>query len=576
MPFLQTIGGGTAQGYRAPTIIQGAAASGGSEATYGDWKSHTFNSNGTLTVTTGGNMEFLIIAGGGGGGCDNAGGGGAGGLLYYGTETPKTPNGGAQVITAGSYNVVVGNGGPGHSGPSDGNTLGGNNRGMNGQNSSVFGYTATGGGSGASSDGGGGDAGSGGSGGGRAGNTENPTGGSGQGWPSNNVSGQGNPGGRGDSSGNGGGGGGGGAGATGQEGQGASGGDGGAGLQYSIRNGSNEWFAAGGNGGNENGQYGNDSRKNGIGGRTNDTSGGTPGFMHGVANTGSGGGGHTHNATPPAGHGASGIVIVRYQPNVNTATLGTQSNPASHPDALASANKASGTYWFTIGGAVREMEYVKAGVGGLNWVRCRAISSGNTGTNGFWESLGYTTQSNVGVTNQGWQTHDSKRYFLSYPNSNDYEVWNNFTISDMSIRYVRGQIYWAPVGGNTVLNGGHPDNNQYNDFRNNDPDYNNLDDGGVGGNKSWHRFGVAGQFQLTYDELGWTGERSVVTSIYYGQKNGYFAGNVSRNNQGNNSQSYIDMGESSSGRVFRWSSGSESGAPPNERFAWSPYDIWLS
>ena len=29
MPFLQTIGGGTAQGYRAPTVSSGAAASGG-------------------------------------------------------------------------------------------------------------------------------------------------------------------------------------------------------------------------------------------------------------------------------------------------------------------------------------------------------------------------------------------------------------------------------------------------------------------------------------------------------------------------------------------------------------------
>ncbi len=575
MPFLQTIGGGTAQGYRAPTVTSGAAASGGSEATYGAWKSHTFNSNSTLTVTGGGQMEFLIIAGGGGGGADNAGGGGAGGLLYYGTETPKTPNGGAQFIAAGSYNVVVGNGGPGHSGPSDGNTLGQNNRGMNGQNSSIFGYTATGGGGGASSDGGGGPANSGGSGGGCSGNTENPNGGTGVGWPNNGISGQGHQGGRGDTNSNGGGGGGGGAGGQGQEGQGSSGGDGGPGLQYATRNGSNEWFAAGGNGGNENGQYGGDSRKNGIGGRTNDTSGGTPSFMHAVNNTGSGGGGHTHNAGVPAGHGGSGIVIVRYKPTVG-GNIGTQSNPASHPDALAAANKPSGNYWFTIGGAVREMEYQKSGPGGLNWVRCRAISSGNSGTNGFWESLGYSTQSNHGVTNQGWQTHDGKRYFLSYPNTADVEVWNNFTISDMSIRYVRGQVYWAPVGGNTVLNGGHPDNNQYNDFRNNDPDYNNLNDGGTGGNKSWHRFGVAGQFQLAYDELGWANERSSVASIYIGRKTGYFAGNCSRNNQGNDENSFIDMGESSSGRVFRWSTFHESGAQPNERCAWSPYDIWLS
>ena len=59
------------------------------------------------------NVESLIIAGGGSG--TNAvynGGGGGGGTLYYGAETPKTPNGVALVLQLGSlYTVVIGTGG---------------------------------------------------------------------------------------------------------------------------------------------------------------------------------------------------------------------------------------------------------------------------------------------------------------------------------------------------------------------------------------------------------------------------------------------------------------------------------
>ena len=58
-------------------------------------------------------VESLIIAGGGAG--TNAaynGGGGGGGTLYYGAETPKTPNGVALVVQLGSvYTVVIGTGG---------------------------------------------------------------------------------------------------------------------------------------------------------------------------------------------------------------------------------------------------------------------------------------------------------------------------------------------------------------------------------------------------------------------------------------------------------------------------------
>ena len=55
-------------------------AAGGTETIPGDgYKYHTFTSNGTLVVTTGGDVECLVIAGGGGGGSFAGGAGGAGG-----------------------------------------------------------------------------------------------------------------------------------------------------------------------------------------------------------------------------------------------------------------------------------------------------------------------------------------------------------------------------------------------------------------------------------------------------------------------------------------------------------------
>ena len=149
------------------------SATGGTETSYTSggvlYKVHTFLSSGTFTVNIGSstNIEVLIVAGGGGGG--------AGGLLYYGAETPKTPNGSAITRGVGSYNVVVGDGGDGHTGASDG-AIGGGARSQNGGNSSVFGFTAIGGGGGSSSDSGAGAAGSGGAGGGNSGNTENSLG----------------------------------------------------------------------------------------------------------------------------------------------------------------------------------------------------------------------------------------------------------------------------------------------------------------------------------------------------------------------------------------------------------------
>lgn len=281
------------------SITNTFSAVGGTESTSGSYKIHTFTSSGTFTVESGvKTADVLIVAGGGGGGADNAGGGGAGGLLYYGTETPKTPNGSQVTLSPGSYSIVVGAGGAGHAGTSDGDSGPG---GVNGSNSSAFGYTAIGGGNGASaafksSSGGG-------SGGGGEGAQTHFS-------PGSGTTGQGNTGGSGN---NGGGGGGGGAGGIGQDGnvRGTQhGGAGGAGLQYSI-SGSAQFYAAGGDGGNQNEVFVQYSRPSGIGGQSPANGSSRP--TDAVDNTGSGGGGGTHTCVMPAGNGSSGIVIIRYE-----------------------------------------------------------------------------------------------------------------------------------------------------------------------------------------------------------------------------------------------------------------------
>jgi len=62
-----------------------------------------FNSSGTLTLTEDVSVDILIVGGGGAGGRNIGGGGGAGGVVY-------TVN---QTMTAGTYNIVVGDGGVG-------------------------------------------------------------------------------------------------------------------------------------------------------------------------------------------------------------------------------------------------------------------------------------------------------------------------------------------------------------------------------------------------------------------------------------------------------------------------------
>ncbi len=243
-------------------------ATGGTINTYNDgtdnWKSHTFTSSGTFTISTAGDfhsdIQYLIVAGGAGGGGNRravgcGGGGGAGGMLV----------GAYSSFSAQAYGVTVGGGGS--AGGQTGN-------GGDGGNSSIFSITSNGGGGGGSGqDAAGRSGGSGGGGGYQRG------GGGG-------TSGQGNSG----ASGQGGGapyfGGGGGGKSSGGSGRTA-----GNGTNNSYNN-TTVLYAKGGQGGAENGSVGADG---------------------GGANTGGGGGAGAGIDARNGRAGSSGIVIVRYK-----------------------------------------------------------------------------------------------------------------------------------------------------------------------------------------------------------------------------------------------------------------------
>jgi hypothetical protein len=285
------------------------SATGGTTATSGGYKYHTFTSSGTFQIVSGSkNIEMLVVAGGGGGGSQSSGaGGGAGGLRN------QTITG-----TAGNYTVTIGAGGPSmHPNPG---------RGITGNPSSVSGngmtqFNTSGGGGGANDYGYGQSHGlPGGSGGGegRSGGTGNFS----------SSPGSGNLGGYSPSEGNRGGyglgttgGGGGGAGNVGGDATSTSGGNGGPGSSlYSAwglatstgQNVSGTVFYAGGGGANvQNTTPG--SGGNGGGGRGGGFYGdGDAAPGNGTSNTGGGGGGGQIYLYSGSGAGGSGIVIFRY------------------------------------------------------------------------------------------------------------------------------------------------------------------------------------------------------------------------------------------------------------------------
>ncbi|MFZ4396969.1 MAG: DUF2341 domain-containing protein [Kiritimatiellia bacterium] len=273
-------------------------ATGGTVTNYFDaggmgWTAHIFKNVGpnTFTVTSDGNVEYLVVGGGGSGGANgsagNGGGGGAGGLIS-----------GTLTVSASTLSITVGDGGTVAASGSPGN---------NGGNSTFSSITATGGGGGGTYNTSTTTApGSGGSGGGAAqyDTKSGNTGGSG-------TSGQGNKGGdrnttAATSYGGAGGGGAGAAGSNNSGNNGQNGGNGGAGLE-SLITGSSVFYAGGGGGSTHN--TGTTAATGGTGGGGNGQYGGTA-ATSGAANTGGGGGGGGEGKA--AGSGGSGIVIVRY------------------------------------------------------------------------------------------------------------------------------------------------------------------------------------------------------------------------------------------------------------------------
>ena len=272
----------------ATALVPGAiVASGGTEVTSGGYKYHTFLSSGTFTVTSAGDVEYLVIAGGGGGGhggnsSNTGGGGGAGGLIHTSSAT----------LSSGSYTVTVGGGGAVNT---------------NGTNSSFNSTTANGGGAGG--DTGGSDNGNNGGSGGGAG----PDGSAGTA-----QSGQGFAGGASNSRTGGGGGGAGAVGGTGTDlGLGHPGGDGV--NTYSVwatatSTGDAGYYAGGGGSGTPAGTT--------LGGPGGAGGGGTGGYQGGTTaqrngqpgtdNTGGGGGSAADGTDYVSAAGGSGIVIIRY------------------------------------------------------------------------------------------------------------------------------------------------------------------------------------------------------------------------------------------------------------------------
>jgi hypothetical protein len=302
----------------APQFV---TATGGTIATCGNFKIHTFTGPGTFTVSCAGNpfgsttVDYLVVAGGGAAGIMGYGGGG-GGAGGFRQSFPNPATGGLPV-TATGYPITIGAGGAGvPNAPSP------QLRGGSGTNSIFSTITSAGGGGGGSGDnptptstGA-----AGGSGGGGTGYTGN-AGGAGNTPPVSPP--QGNTGGTGGSGPGGfGGGGGGGAGAVGANSSGSAGGNGGVGSPNLIYNSPTvgtpgpapgRYFAGGGAGGLNNpgtpGTGGAGGGANGAAGPSN-----TPGTA-GTANTGGGGGGAFASApgTITSGSGGSGIVVIRYK-----------------------------------------------------------------------------------------------------------------------------------------------------------------------------------------------------------------------------------------------------------------------
>ena len=299
-----------------------AVATGGSIATDGDYKVHSFTSNGTFEVTSITNtdpsltgaataeIEYLIIGGGGAGGGNstsaNVGGAGGGGAGAY--------RPGSALLSAQTYAVVIGAGGTG-------DTYSGNPAGDQGDDSSAFSITAEGGGSGGTYGYPVTSYGDNGSGGGGQGRSDNSAHAGGTGGQFGNDGGDGHDGSVEAGQPNYGAGGGGGSSAVGADGSQTAGGAGGAGTASSIT-GSSVTRAGGGGGGtfgastSLQGTAGAGGSGGGGAGKRGRKDGGTINGTAASTNTGSGGGGSaagTGIMRGAGGAGGSGVVILKYK-----------------------------------------------------------------------------------------------------------------------------------------------------------------------------------------------------------------------------------------------------------------------
>jgi hypothetical protein len=276
-------------------------ATGGTITTCGDYKVHTFTSDGCFSVSAVGNaggsdsVDYIVVAGGGGAGGDSGGGGGAGGYregYNPGSYTASPLATTSLPVSVTTYPITVGAGGSAGSGGGGCGT-----KGTNGSNSVFSPITSAGGGGGGTHPAGGGSPGNtGGSGGG----SRDPVGTGGAGNTPPTSPPQGQPGATSIPSFAGAGGGG--ATSTGTPGV-----NGGTGATTSINGTPTERAGGGGGGGNDcfpggSATGGGGAGKGGPGGQTGNS---------GTANTGGGGGGGTDDAT--GGTGGSGVVIIRYK-----------------------------------------------------------------------------------------------------------------------------------------------------------------------------------------------------------------------------------------------------------------------
>jgi hypothetical protein len=308
-------------------------ATGGTISCCGDYKIHTFTSDGCFAVTNAGTpagsntVSYLVVAGGGGGAgqetASSAGGGGAGAGGYREGKVSGDPYTASPIaaatglpVSVTSYPITVGGGGATWSSPYTTAC----SRGVNGSNSIFSTITSAGGGGGGartpSGPIGGTPGASGGSGGGVGGVNCSATAGSGNTPPTNPS--QGNPGGTRSGLPQQAAGGGGGATAAGGNGSGNCGGVGGAGATSSI-NGTPTARAGGGSGGDAgNSQAGGTGGGGASGAFCGGSTVGGPATSNGQAgtvNTGGGGGGSGGSCSPynNGGAGGSGIVIIRYK-----------------------------------------------------------------------------------------------------------------------------------------------------------------------------------------------------------------------------------------------------------------------